>query len=286
MKTVYTTLAAIMTLTGSLQAKTYVINSGKWSDAKVWNNEYIGTTIKAEDVVIVAGHVTVNVNITVEGTLQIEKGASFVGMKDLTIAKGGKLINNGNTTMKSIINEGSITNNMILEAMYDVQNRSQILNNNNLVAGNNLNLISGNAGGNNGAYFANNSIQTAPAAKISNNVRLFQGNGPTNTASTSATNLSLNAEIQPNAVVLSVLNPAKVIVTVFSIEKSFDGKNYQLVDLVNASNSDVAMTYSDTKFNNQLTYYRVTAICNNGSETTLPIATVKTNFDNALSMAQ
>lgn len=282
MKKVYTILAAVFALTAA-QAKTYTIGSGKWNDAKVWNNEYAGATVKADDVVIITGQVTVNVNLVVEGTLQVEKGAAMIGMKDLVVAKGGKFINNGNTTMKSIVNEGTITNNLIMEAMNDVYNRSQINNNNNVVAGNNFQNYGGNATGNGGAYFVNNNVQTSPAAKFGNDVRVFYGNA-LETASSSNSNMNLNANIQSDVVVLSVSNPAKTDVTIFSIEKSNDGKNYQLVDMVTGKSNE--MTYTDNKINSNLTYYRVKAISSNGAETTLPIATVKMSFNNALSMAQ
>ena len=86
------------------QRKTYTLNSGKWSDACVWNGEYIGSTIKADDVVIITGQITMNTSLVVEGTLQVEHGAGMVGMKDLVVAKGGKFINNGNTVMKRMLN--------------------------------------------------------------------------------------------------------------------------------------------------------------------------------------
>jgi hypothetical protein len=52
MKKVYTLIAAILTLT-TANAKTYTIASGKWSDVAVWGGQYIGSTIKADDVVII-----------------------------------------------------------------------------------------------------------------------------------------------------------------------------------------------------------------------------------------
>lgn len=281
MKKVYTIIAAALTVVAA-EAKTYTIGSGKWSDSKIWNGEYIGSTIKADDVVVITGQVTMNVNLTVEGTLQVEKGAAMVGMKDLVVAKGGKFVNNGNTVMKSIVNEGSITNNLIMEAMNDVYNRASISNNNNMVAGNNFQNFGGNASGNNGAYFVNNTIQTSPNAKFGTDVRVFYGNAIENASASSS--MSLNATIKNDAVVLSVSNIADINPVLYSIEKSNDGKNFQLVDMVSASNA--ALNYTDTKINSNLTYYRVKAINGNGTETTLPIATVKMTFNNAFSMAE
>ncbi|NJO91156.1 MAG: hypothetical protein HC831_20950 [Chloroflexia bacterium] len=68
--------------------------------------------------------------------------------------------------MKRIINEGTINNNLIMEAMMDIENKGAIDNNNNMVAGNNMQNYGGNAAGNGGAYFVNNTISTSPSAKF------------------------------------------------------------------------------------------------------------------------
>ncbi len=276
MKKISTLFAALMIIAGA-NAKTYTIGSGKWSDVTVWNGQYIGNTIGANDVVIVTGQLTLTTNIVVEGTLQVEKGAGLVGMQELVVARNGKFVNNGNTVAKRIINEGQISNNLIMEAIYDIDNKGAIDNNNNMVAGNNFYNFGGNAAGNGGAYFVNNNISNSPSAKFGNDVRVFYGNAVENSAkATLATALNLNATLNTNAVVLSVSNPGKVDVVMFSIEKSTDGQNFTLVEMVsNVSKSEVAMTYTDTNVNNNLTYYRVKAITSNGTETMLPVATVK-----------
>ena len=286
MKKVYTILAATL-IFAAANATTYTVGSGKWTDAATWNGNYPGSTIKADDVVIISGQMTVNTPIVVEGTLQVEKGAGMVGMKDLVVAKGGKFINNGNTVMKNIINEGTISNNMIMEAMMNIENKGSINNNNNTVAGNNLQNFGGNAAGNGGSYFVNNTIVSSPSAKFGNDVKVFYGNAIENATASANAAMNLNANIKTNAVELSVSNPSKKDVSLFSIEKSTDGKNFQLVEMVSNVNtaSEVAMTYTDNKVNSNLTYYRVKAINANGEETTLPVATVKANFNNALSMA-
>jgi hypothetical protein len=269
MKNVYTLIAALLTLTVA-NAKTYTITSGKWSDVSVWGGQYIGTTIKADDVVIITGQMTMNTSIVVEGTLQVEKGAGMVGMKDLVVAKNGKFVNNGNTVMKRIINEGSIKNTMIMEAIMDIENKS-LIENNNMVTGSNFENFGGNAAGNGGAYFVNNQINSSPASKFGADVKVFSANANENQP-TSSTIMNLNAAITSDAVVLSVINPDKKDVSVFSIEKSTDGVNYSLIEMITNINKEgeTAMTYTDL-----LTYYRVTAITVNGENTVLPVAAVK-----------
>ncbi len=268
------TLFAALIIFAAANAKTYTVSSGKWSDAAVWGGQYIGSTIGADDVVIITGQMTMNTSIVVEGKLQVEKGAGMVGMKDLVVAKNGTFVNNGNTVMKRIVNEGTINNNLIMEAMMDIDNKGSIANNNNMVAGNNFSNFGGNAAGNGGAYFVNNNISAS--AKFGADVKVFYGNAIENGTTSTTSTLNLDATLNTGAVVLSVSNPSKIDVSLFSIEKSNDGTNFTLVDMVSTTNkSGVAMTYTDNHINNNLTYYRVKAINANGSETVLPVATIK-----------
>ncbi|MCW5908411.1 MAG: hypothetical protein KIS94_11165 [Chitinophagales bacterium] len=288
MKKLYTLLSAAILLSFNTQAKTYTLGSGKWNDANTWNGDYAGNTVKAGDVVIITGQVTVTNPVLVEGVLKVEKGASMVGMKDLVVTKNGTFVNNGNTVMKRIINEGTIENNLIMEAMLDIENRGSMDNSSNVVAGNNMQNYGGNAKGNGGAYFINNNITTSPSAKFGSDVKVFYGNAIENSNTAEVSALGLEATISENSVVLNVTNPSKIAVSLFSIEKSHDGKSFTLVDMISKVNndSDVAMNYTDTKINSNLTYYRVKAINTAGEETVLPIATVKVPFGEMWSMAK
>jgi hypothetical protein len=267
-------------------AKTYTLGSGKWTDQSIWNNDYAGTTVKSNDVVIITGQVTITAPIVVEGTLQVEKGAAMVGMKDLVITNTGKFVNNGNTVVKRIINEGNISNNLLLEAMEDIDNKGEIESNNNTVAGNNFNNYGGKATGDGGAYFANNNISTSPASSFGKNVDVFYGNQIENSNITGVNKqpFSLNATINNNSVVLNVTNKAKVDVSRFVIEKSSDGQNFSTIETI-AGQSEGATSYTDTRLSNTLTYYRVTAINSNGGQTILPVAAVKAPLNSAYTMA-
>ena len=174
MKSLYIFLIATLIANVSF-AKTYTVGSGKWTDASIWTNGYPGTTINADDEVIINGQVTMNTSIVVEGKLQVEKGSAMVGMKDLVIAKSGSFVNNGNTVMKRIMNEGNIQNNLIMETMMDFDNKGTIDNNNNVVSGNNFDNFGGKVAGNNGAYFVNNTVHTSPSTVISKEVKVFAG---------------------------------------------------------------------------------------------------------------
>ncbi len=156
-----------------LQAKTYTIGSGKWTDPRLWENEYIGSTIKAGDVVIIKGHVTLTTPLIVEGTLQVEKGASIMGMKDLNVAQSGHFANSGITVVRNIVNEGSIRNNCVMEAMTNIQNNSVIENNHNMLAGNNFKSAGGNAYGRGGRIYANNSASVSASTDLGLGVNVY-----------------------------------------------------------------------------------------------------------------
>ena len=174
------TIIITLTIATFANAKTYTLTSGKWNDAKTWNNQFPGTTIKAGDMVVITGEVVLTSPIIIEGTLIVEKGAYLVGMQTLVVAETGTFINNGNTVMKSVVNEGEINNNMLLEAKGDADNTGTIENNNLISAGHNFNNLRGNAGGKGGLYVADNNIHSAPEAKFGGNVKFLEGNETAN----------------------------------------------------------------------------------------------------------
>src|ERR1035437_7666212 len=92
---------AILFFAISSYGKTYIaVNSGKWSDASTWANEAPGNNISANDEAIVKNHITMNTDVSVSGTLTIDKGMTMVSNKTLVITTEGKLVNNGNITLK------------------------------------------------------------------------------------------------------------------------------------------------------------------------------------------
>ena len=273
MKTLYT-LITILALVTSANAKTYVASaSGKWNDVTIWNNDYPGTTIAAGDEVIVKGNITLNTSLVIEGTLTLEKGGMMVSNKDVVIAKSGKFNNNGNLVSKSIINEGELNNAMLVESMGSFENKGTINNNSMAVAGTNFANYGGTAQGNNGAYFVNNNVQTSPAAKFGDDVKVFFGNSFENLTEEASTSMKLNAAYTSNGVELTVANPKNETVANFSIEKSNDGKTYTTVNVVVSNNG--GMTYVDNSVNHNLVHYRVKAYNAAGEEVVLPTDTVK-----------
>lgn len=174
-----TLLKSLITLTAILlvnlsYGKTYIaINSGKWSDASTWANGAPGNTINADDEVIVKNHITMNTDVSVSGTLTIDKGMTMVSNKTLVITTEGKLVNNGNITLKRVVNEGTINNNSMMESMNEMENKGSLINNSNMVAGTNLLNFGGNVTGTKGTYFANGTVVSSSNAKYGNDIKIY-----------------------------------------------------------------------------------------------------------------
>ena len=255
-----TTLKTLITLVALIvvnisYGKTYTaINSGKWSDDNTWENGAPGTTIAANDQVIIKNHITMNTDIAVEGTLTIQKGISMMSNKTLVIASEGKLINNGNLTVKRIVNEGTIDNNSMIESMNDIENKGALNNNSNIMTGTNLLNFGGNVAGNQGTYFANGSVISSTNAKYGSNVKIYN-NPSQSTASSSSMTLEVT-NINGN-VMLTVSNPNGETAKTFTIEKSYNGTTYQVVTDVTASSTTTAMVYQDKNVEQEIVHYKV-----------------------------
>lgn len=281
----YALLTASLLAATVASAKTYVVSSGRWTDAAAWNQGYPGTVISAEDEVIISGQVTMNTGIVVEGTLRVEKGASMVGMKDLVISKSGKFVNNGNTVMKRIMNEGTIHNNLIMESMMDIDNKGSIGNNNNVVAGNNFSNYGGKADGKAGAYFVNNNVYNSPASEFGKNTKVFYGSQiEMSEEGTVPSPVRVQANMTNGSVELQIFSPAKEDASFFSIEKSTDGKNYVMLEIFPVKNNgeEKTLLYVDMNPDQDMNHYRITATNSLGQQVVLPLTTVKPGYETAM----
>jgi hypothetical protein len=83
--------------------------------------------------------------------------------------------------------------------------------------------------------------------------------------------MKLETEVVKNNIMLTVSNPNKETANNFSIERSFDGKNFETISEVKGSTDNVAMIFQDKNIENDLVHYKVKV---NGGEY-LPQATVR-----------
>lgn len=272
----------------SLSAKTYIVSSGKWTDASAWNLEYPGTVISPEDEVIISGQVTMNTGIVVEGTLRVEKGASMVGMKDLVISKSGKFVNNGNTVMKKILNEGTIHNNLIMESMMDIDNKGVIGNNNNMVAGNNFSNIGGKADGKAGAYFVNNTVMNSASSEISKDTKVFYGSKVELSESDELDSpLRVMARMKEESVELSVYAGVGEDISFLTLERCTGGNTYTTLQTVPVKNNGEKKTIvlRDDQPGKNLNHYRITATNSLGMTKVLPLTSIHPGNHQELSFA-
>ena len=187
-------LAALVTVNFSY-GKTYTaINSGKWSDATIWQDGAPGNTISADDQVIIKNHVVITSDIAISGTMTIEKGKTVISNKTLLISNEGKLINDGSITAKRIVNEGTINNNSSMESMNEIENKGTVNNNSNIIAGTNILNFGGNVTGTRGTYFANSSVITSTDAKFGSNIKIYSNPSETSSNNESGTSLDVNSE--------------------------------------------------------------------------------------------
>jgi hypothetical protein len=195
-----------------------------------------------------------NEDVAVEGTMTIAKGMTMMSNKTLVIAVEGKLVNNGNLTVKRIVNAGTIDNNSMIESMNDIENKGSVNNNSNIMTGTNLLNFGGNVAGNSGTYFANGSVISSTDAKYGHNVKIYSN--PTQTA-TAQSSMSLEVTTVNGNVMLTVNNPNGEAATKFTIEKSYNGTTYEVVTDVTASNTTTAMVYQDKNVEQETVHYKV-----------------------------
>ncbi len=267
-----TTLVAVL-ISSSSSAKTYtIVNNGKWSDATIWENGVPGNEIQSTDVVIIKNHVVVSSDISVHGTLIIEKGNTLVSNKSLAVGKTGHLVNNGSVNVKRLMNEGEIQNYSSLESMMEIQNTGNFNNNVNVLSGTNILNYGGSLNGDHGTFFANQMVINSPDATIANTLKVFIGDNAQLAAPTTS-DFSIETFSRENAVTLSINNNNQKTLNNIIIQRSFDGALYEYVTSIPNTLNQSVLLYSDKNINHSTVYYKV-QVESNGSIVELPLTTV------------
>ena len=118
----------------ALQARTYTLESGKWSDL------YADSCIDADVEVIVAGTVILDMPIIIEGTLTIEDQAMLMGLERISITETGRLCNEGVIMANCLYNKGTIQSKHALSVIDKVSNIGTIDNGDLMVAGKSIDI--------------------------------------------------------------------------------------------------------------------------------------------------
>ncbi len=261
-----------LAIANSCLAKVYVASSaGKWNNPLIWEGEQPSKSISNEDVVIIKNHVVIGEDINIDGILVIEKSSSFISSRSIAVASNGQLINNGNLSVRRMINEGKIENYGSFETMSELQNNGNINNTQNVVAGSSILNQSGRLEGDNGTYFANTSVITSKDATYSENVNIYYGGElPTNT-----TTKDFNVEIETldNNITLTVQNISNKKVMRYEVTKSTDGENFVNVVANQNPKNDLLIIY-DNDIQQSIVHYKVAAITATNEKINIPTTSV------------
>ena len=265
-------------LFGSVQAATYkTVIHGKFSDEKIWEPSYPGNVIKAGDSIIISSQVVLNTPIAIEGVLLIEKGAGLQGNKELAVSKSGVLNNKGNTVVKRLYNAGKINNELMLEAMLEVENSGIIHNTSTTFAGSTLLNRGGVLEGNKGSYFSNNSVIASPNSVYGKDIQVLQATFTNPIAQIDEViycNASLSVfagssdKVLVEATGASLQNLQSVV-----LEKSIDGKTFYRVAEQKTTNTTVLL--EDRIAMENTLWYRLSGFDADGKKYAFPEAMVK-----------
>ena len=266
------TLSVSLLFAYSASAKTFTAKaSGKWNDVSIWENEKPNNLISAGDEVIIQGHVLMSDDIAINGSLIIDKNASFITNRSVAISNNGQLVNNGSVNAKRIINEGKIENFGSLETMSELQNTGNFNNDQNVVVGTTMINQGGSLSGNNGSYFANTNVVSSHGATYSDNINVFVGGGE-NTNSLVENEFNVELLSQGNNVTLTVQNISDKKVLNYEVLKSTDGVSFNKVEYNHNTKNDLLIIH-DNEIAESSIHFKVNVITTSGN-ITLPTASI------------
>ena len=141
-------------------ARVAYLKSGKWSQIYQYHH------IEPQDTVIVSGNVVIDMPLLIQGKLEITAGANFSGFKPLNIAPGGSLINYVNLVVRSILNNGLIQNNSIIDLLEDLENVGSLQNNHVINCARSFYCHKGSMSGTNSQYYIQGVCQISKIVSI------------------------------------------------------------------------------------------------------------------------
>lgn len=260
---------------------------GKFTDEKIWYPSYPGNIVRVGDSIIISSQVVLNVPVAVEGYMLIEKGAALQGNKELAVARGGYLTNKGNTVVKRLSNNGQINNELLLEAMLEVENAGIMNNTSATFAGSTLLNRGGMLEGKEGSYFSNNTVIASPNSIYGKNIKVFQASF-TNPVAQIDEVIFCDATINVFAgsrdkMIIELTGSSLKKLDMVVLEKSIDGKHFYKVAQQKAEGTAVLL--EDRLAMESMMWYKLSGYDESGTEYSLPEAMVKiSNNHETLSM--
>lgn len=287
-KLIFTTILSYLCFNHANAATFKTTAYGKFSDEKVWEPTYPGNMVKEGDSIIISSQIILNVPITIQGVLVIEKGAGLQGNKDILVTKSGSLSNKGNTVVKRLLNEGKINNELVLETMMEMENTGWVHNSSVTLSGSNLLNRGGVLDGKNGNYFSNNSVIASPNSIYGKNIKILQSTSFSNPINEIDESVYCNASMnvfagEGNKVFVEITSSRLKELTSVSLEKSLDGKIFYKIDEQKAG--DNTLVIQDNVANEDALWYRFSGYDEQGKKYAFPEALIKiSNKNETLSM--
>ncbi len=268
-------LAVLVNLCLLVSATTYNLTAtGKWTAINIWSPSYPGDIIGSGDTVIIDQVVTANVPLTIFGTLIINEEAAIIGNKEIVISGGGTFINYGNSVARSIINDGTLINHLILESSENIVNNGTMINNETMVVGIDF-INSGVLTGSEGMVMSNNEIMNNKGGEIQGTLDLCAALTITNYGNIDSMNLSIcgiavqqdivdwKVNLTGEFIQIRLEDPKLISYSYISIEKSVDGKSFNEIKAVQKndfSKYDHSFTLHDDAPVTASIYYRIKVV--------------------------
>lgn len=262
-----------------------VAEDGKWSQPHIWEQAVPGKQILKGDTAIIDQFITLNTDIELEGVLIIESQGSLLGNKSIQISSDAILINKGSVVVKEILNNGVITNHLVLECTRDLINKGQIINYETVLVGSQIQNL-GAIQGDGGQYFTSDEIVNTSEGVMEGNIDVCAAKNMSNYGSLDSSaismcgyhmvhSISLIAVANEDKIDLNLINPEDRQISHVRIERSTNGKQFTLADIIGGesieSGNQLNYLYGDEfLFDETFIYYRVVVVDTEGKISELP----------------
>jgi hypothetical protein len=265
----------------------HVSKDGKWTQEEIWATAVPGKTIFSGDTVVIDKFITLNTDITVEGTLIATEQGSILGNKAITVSDSGLLINKGSFIVKEVTNNGTIINHLIFECTRDLINDGVIKNYETVLVGSQIQNF-GYMEGDGRQFFSNKEMINRAEGVLSGNIDICSGVDLSNNGTLDSTKISicghnmirkttLMAYTNEDRIDLQLYNPKDVETSHIRIERSGNGKDFYIIDAIGYEQmvemgSDIIYVYGDEfLFDESYIFYCVTVVDSEGELSELPV---------------
>lgn len=267
-----------------------VEGDGKWTNQANWDGAFPGKTNFLGDTIVIDAFITLNTDITIEGVVLVTETGSLLGNKQIEISPTGTLINEGNSIVKKIVNNGLIVNRLILECTGDLLNYNTIKNYETVLVGSSI-YNTGAINGDGGQYFSGEVLINQLKGSLSGNIDICAATNVANFGKLDSTSISmcgyhmvksatLMAFADGEGITLRLLSPNVSNFSHARILRSTDGEDYYLADVISddqikkINHEAIHLFQDEFLFDEGFIYYKVTVVDIDGRQSELPTVAV------------